>query len=179
MTTLKVTTWNIKHLRKAIDGASPREVSRRQAIVREINDIDPDVLCLIEAPGDVANLINWVNAPSPDGLAGRFDVPLVEGTDDILMTGPANVRASLQNLYAMQGTDLTGNQWIWFLVKSDLLTPSAHNAVLQDPQVWRSLVGRSSWPVHYWGDMSERNHKHWRHPQALILNVEGHRLEFI
>ena len=179
MTTIKVTTWNIKHLRKAIDGATQKEINRRQAIVREINDMDPDVLCLIEAPGDVRSLINWVNAPAPDGLNGRYEVPLVPGTHAILANGPANVRAALQGLYAMQGTDLTGNQWIWFLVRSDLLNPAANTAALQDPQVWQSLVGRSTWPVHFWGDMTERNHRHWRHPQVLILNVEGHRLEFI
>lgn len=179
MTTLKVTTWNVKHLRKALAGATPKETNRRLAIVRQINDMDPDVLCIIEAPGDVTSLIDWVNAPGPDGLGGRYVVPLVEGTEDILNTDPADVRDALKSLYAMQGTALTGNQWVWFLVRKDLLNSPANSAVLQDPLVWQSLVGRSSWEVHYWGDMSERNHKHWRHPQVLVLDVEGHRLEFV
>lgn len=179
MTTIKVTTWNIKHLHKALAGGTPKEVNRRLAIVREINDIDADVICLIEAPGDLTDLINWVNQAAPDGLGGRYSVPVIEGTQDILNNGPNDVRGALKDLYAMQGTQLTGNQWIWFLVKNDLLNASGNTAFLQDPVVWQSLVGRSRWEVRYWGDMSERNHKHWRHPQVLVLNIDGHRMEFV
>ena len=40
-------------------------------------------------------------------------------------------------------------------------------------------MGRKSWPVHLWGEMSKQNHSHRRHPQVLVLEFEGVRTEFI
>jgi hypothetical protein len=50
---------------------------------------------------------------------------------------------------------------------------------IQDPEVWIQFVGKRTWPVHYWGDMSTRNHRHWRHPQVLVFELDNIRVEFI
>lgn len=170
---LKVTTWNIKHFSRVLEGGSPE---RRSAIVEEITRIDPDVLCIVEGPGDLTLLQRFVDAA--DGLNGRYLIPVIEGTDGILAQAPANVREALSDLYQMQGNDASGNQWIWFLVKDDIYD-NATQGYIQDPAIWDSFAGSKTWGVHYWGDMSERRHRHWRHPQVLVLELAGVRAEFI
>ena len=99
-------------------------------------------------------------------------------TNALLTPVPPNPRDALSELYQMQGTDLTGNQWIWFLVK-DQVFQNASQSFLQNPLIWNQFVGHTTWPVNFWGDMSTRNHRHWRHPQVLVLEFEGIRTEFI
>lgn len=176
MADIKITTWNIEHFRKVLTDNSPVMLRRKDAIAQEIRQIDPDILCIIEGPGDLTLLQSFVN--DPQGLNGSYRIPVIEGTDDLLAPGPANPRDALSDLYKMKGTDNTGNQWIWYLVK-DSIFQNATQIYLQNPTVWTSFVGRSRWPVNLWGDMSTRNHRHWRHPQVLVLELEGVRAEFI
>jgi hypothetical protein len=175
MPTLKLTTWNVEHLERLISQVDDSPSPRLRAVVEEIGDIDPDVLCLVEAPGSLPDLRAWV--ASDQGLGGRYRVPVIPGTDELLAQDPPNPRAALKDLYAMQGTDNTGNQWIWFLVREGLFQDA--NATLLDPRVWRDLTGQTTWPVHHWGTVKAKSHRHWRHPQTLLLSIDGFDLEII
>ncbi|MCH7993928.1 MAG: right-handed parallel beta-helix repeat-containing protein, partial [Planctomycetes bacterium] len=95
------------------------------------------------------------------------------GTDAILDSNPANPRGALKNLYAMRGV----SQWIWFLVRDEL--HQAADATLLDPRVWRDLTGQAKWAVHLWGEIAPEPHRHWRHPQTLLLSMDGFEMELI
>lgn len=176
MTDLKITTWNIKHFSRALSDPSALMQRRRSAIADEVLQIDADILCIIEGPGDLTLLQAFVD--DPNGLNGKYKIPVIPGTDDLLSLDPQNPRKALSKLYNMQGTDRTGNQWVWFLVK-DQVFQNATQRSLQDPEVWNQFVGRTTWEVNLWGDMSTRTHRHWRQPQVLVLELEGVRAEFI
>jgi hypothetical protein len=176
MTDLKITTWNIEHFARILADDSSEMQRRRSAIADEIRQIDPDILCVVEGPGDLTLLQEFVD--DPNGLDNRYRIPLIPGTTDLLAPDPANPRAVLADLYKMQGNDTTGNQWIWFLVK-DQVFDNATQRLLQNPIVWQEFVGHATWRVNLWGDMSTRTHRHWRHPQVLVLELEGARAEFI
>ncbi len=177
MTTLKLTTWNIAHLARLVPQPPAASAPRLRAIVAEITAIDPDILCIVEGPGRLPDLLAWVEAQAPDGLDGRYRVATIPGTEAILARNPPNPRQALQQLYAMQGTDLTGNQWIWFLVRDGLFQDG--RAQLPDPRIWRDLTRQPNWPMHRWGELTTRPHRHWRHPQTLLLTLGGIELEFI
>ena len=68
-----------------------------------------------------------------------------------------------------------GRQKIWFLVKSKL----SEHFTLQEPDIWQNLVKKASWKVNYWGSFESEIHSHYRHPQVLIMNYKGQKVEFI
>jgi hypothetical protein len=43
---------------------------------------------------------------------------------------------------------------------------------------WKDFAG-ASWPVHYWGRFESETHRHYRHPQVLVLDWHGTRVELI
>ena len=149
METIKITSWNIAHLdRLTQDQLSTTEVKRRDAIVREIRELSPDILCLVEGPkGEAA-----IDRVSNDLLDGEWVAAKV-----------------VDGMYATQGT-----QWIWFLVRHTL----AGRAALLPTEIWDSFTCRF-WQCHFWGEFEERNHSHYRHPQVLVLDWDGFRVEFI
>jgi len=50
---MKLTTWNIEHLARPLDDMNNADnKARLMRISLQITEIDPDVLCLIEAPGN-------------------------------------------------------------------------------------------------------------------------------
>ena len=175
MSTIKLTTWNIEHLGRLLPEPSHNEETRLQAIVDQITELDPDILCVIEGPGNLPDLLTWVKAPQ--GLGGRYHVATIPGTDEILQQDPANPRKALQKLYAMQGNDSTGNQWIWFLVRDGLFQES--KAHLLNPKIWQGLTRQAKWPIHDWGNLSHKTHSHWRHPQTLVMEFANVEMEFI
>lgn len=69
---------------------------------------------------------------------------------------------------------IQGRQWIWFLVKIEL----KDKASLLPTRVYDEF-SNATWDVHYWGDFETFKHKHYRHPQVLILNWMETRLELI
>lgn len=176
MTNLKITTWNIEHFSKVLRDNSNAAQRRKAAIAWEITQIAPDILCINESPGDLTLLQTFVD--DANGLNGNYRIPVIDGTETILNQTPANPRKALADLYQMKGTDITGNQWIWFLVKDEVFD-DADQVFIQNPRIWNQFVGRKTWSVNYWGDMSTRTHEHWRHPQVLVLEFEGIRVEFI
>lgn len=175
MATIKLTTWNIEHFSRLLPTPPPENSLKLEGIVEEISDIDPDILCVVEGPGNLPDLMAWVQ--SPDGLDGKYHVATISGTQQILQQNPANPRKALQKLYAMQGTDITGNQWIWFLVRDGLFQDA--DARVLNPQIWRDLTKQSKWNYHNWGSLESKKHSHWRHPQTLILKLGSVEVEVI
>lgn len=178
---MKLTTWNIEHLSRPLSNLLLEDNAERlQNISKEILDINPDVLCINEAPGNLVQMREWINLPIADGgLNGIYTIPTIEGTDQILNDSPADVRDALKKLYGMSGTRITGNQWIWFLVKKTVLN-SGIEAFVQNPQVWQGMTEVKKWSVHYWGKNETKQAYHWRHPQTLVLKLQdGMTIEII
>lgn len=171
---MKLTTWNIEHFSRPLSNMSSNiNKERLKNISNEILNINPDVLCVTEAPGDLTKLREWIDLPIKDGgLNGIYTIPTIDGTDDILNENPLDVRNALKKLYAMQGTKKTGNQWIWFLVKKNLIN-SGIKASIQNPSVWQGMTGVKKWFVRYWGKNEVKRANHWRHPQTLVLTLQS------
>lgn len=150
METLKLTTWNIKHLDRLIqDDLTESQIIRKSHIAEEIHNISPDILCLLEGPkgeGDIDKVAK--NVLGDEYIA----VKAVDGE------------------YMQKGL-----QWIWFLVHRRW----EKFASLLPPATWIAFTEGKSWDVNYWGNFESTPHQHYRHPQVLILELNGHRLEFI
>lgn len=67
-----------------------------------------------------------------------------------------------------------GTQWIWFLVRKEY----QEKVSLLPVNTWDAFAG-SSWDYYRWGEFEKKTHKHYRHPQVLILDWNGLRIEFI
>lgn len=150
MGTLKVTSWNIEHLDRLMgDDLDRNKEKRLENIVREINDISPDILCVIEGPRGEEAIRKFADT----SLGGRYAA--VTGSD---------------------GTyDIKGDQWIWFLVRDAL----KDRVSLLPTETWNDFSGGRTWKVNYWGDYTVSNHSHYRQPQVLVLDWDGQRVEFI
>jgi len=175
MAKLKITSWNVEHFGRLLPNPADADRVRLDAIREEIEAIDPDILCLIESPGSLPDLQAWVE--SAHGLAGRYRIATIPGTQDVLGQNPGNPRAALQKLYCMQGTETTGNQWIWFLVRDGLFQESG--AKVLNPSIWQNLTAQKRWPVHLWGQTGSKMHSHWRHPQTLLVKFGNVEIEVI
>ncbi len=68
-----------------------------------------------------------------------------------------------------------GAQWIWFLVKRNLIDKCS----LLPVETWSAYTGQKKWDVNYWSNFETEKHNHFRHPQVLVLNINGQRVEFI
>jgi hypothetical protein len=180
---MKITSWNIEHFSKVL-GTPPAEPVRLDAIVKEIREIDPDVLCILECTPDLTQLREFCSGP----LGGDYVVPVIAGTDEALASAPADPRRALAKLYGMQGNNTTGAQWIWFIVKAKW----AEGAHLLDPRVFDGFARGEfidaddreredgKWAVYEWGQTIRGEHGHWRHPQTLVLpDIDGRRIEII
>jgi len=74
--TVKITSWNVAHLDRLIkDELSEFERRRRDAGVREVRELSPDVLCILEGPkgeegiDQVSNVLlggEWVAVKAAD-----------------------------------------------------------------------------------------------------------------
>ena len=148
---LKITSWNVEHSKNLIGtNISTINLDRRERVANTIKEINPDILCMLEAPSGEDDIQAFCN----DVLNNEW-IPILLDNDD----------------YQIKGT-----QWIWFLVRGSL----ANKCRLQAPSIWQSFVGHKSWPVHYWGQEKERSHSHYRHPQVLIFKASnGQELEII
>jgi hypothetical protein len=115
----------------------------------EIERINPDILCVLEGPNGESK----IDTVTADIFNGRY----------------RPVKA-LDGEYRQRGT-----QWIWFLVKQDLLEKCS----LLPASIWSEFTEGSNWDVNYWGNFTPEKHEHYRHPQVLIFELEGIRIEFI
>lgn len=146
---VKITSWNIEYLDHLLkDDLSEFQRRRRDAVVREIRELSPDILCILEGPkGEDA-----IDRVSNELLGGEWVAVKAE-----------------DNRYKIQG-----NQWIWFLIRERY----SDSASLLPVDTWDALAA-GSWKVHLWGEFEERSHYHYRHPQVLVLDWNGFRVEFI
>ena len=91
MGTIKITSWNVAHLdRLTKDNLDEDDLKRRNAVVHEIQELSPDVLCLLEGP------------------KGEEGIDLISNT---LLGGEWIAVKAPDGEYATQG-----DQWIWLLV---------------------------------------------------------------
>lgn len=150
MSSIKITSWNVEHLDELLNAnLSINDQKRKNGIIQEMQAIDADIFCILEGPKGAAAI---------DQLTSDFF-----GNDYIAIKSP-------DGKY-----DTLGTQWIWFIVKKEL----ANKCTLLETHTYDTFAGGRVWPVHYWGSFTKENHQHYRHPQVLILDVFGQRVEFI
>ena len=187
MHAFRLTTWNVEWLVNAWDvatGAKPRASglanqaaaqAKLNGIRDEVEEIDPDILLLIEALPDPADMRAFVAQVLPGYR---------------LVCHPGDDRKAYATL---------GRQWLWFLVKPALIAD--RNAHLLDLATWQTYTGdiyrrsasrRQHRPGSWWvsvptvdketrlfGVHALQRHSHYRHPQVLVLDWDGQRVEFI
>jgi len=149
MRLLKITSWNVAHLdRLTKPDLSDLAKQRRDAVVQELRELNPDVLCLLEGP--------------------KGEEGITQVTEELLSGDWQPVKAA-DGQYGQRGT-----QWIWFLVRREL----AGIASLLPVDTWDAFAGEA-WPCHFWGRFEAQLHRHYRHPQTLVLNWNGLRVEMV
>ncbi len=95
MGNLKITSWNIENLDRLMgDNLDQNKEKRLEAIDQEIEEMSPDILCIIEGPKGEAVIDKFVN----EAFSGKYSVV-----------------KDIDNTY-----DTKGTQWIWFLLKDNL-----------------------------------------------------------
>jgi endonuclease/exonuclease/phosphatase family metal-dependent hydrolase len=159
---LKVTTWNIEHSSELITNTPSSDIQQRITRVRDtIVEIDPDILCIVEGPKGEQKIVDFCN-----NVLNNQWVP-------VLLKGVGDQIADKDRDY---GHDMRGTQWMWFVVKPNVL-PKCR---IQEAIVWHSFVGSEDWMVNYWGKIKPESHDHYRHPQVLIYSVDSsNEVEFI
>ena len=146
---MKIVSWNVEHLDRLVQASLSPILQRRRQAV--IDEIN-------ELDADILCLL--------EGPKGEQAID--EIATNLLNGDYVAVKAS-DGEYATQG-----NQWIWFLVKAQ----HAARSSLLPVGAWDEFAG-ASWKVNLWGEFEERSHKHFRHPQVLVLDWNGQRIEFI
>ena len=149
---IKITSWNIEKLDGLLQPSSNATKQRHKQ-------------------SRLAAIACQIREMSPDILCvveGPTDSRIDKFTQDVLEEKYVAIKA-LDNEYGIRGA-----QWVWFLVKPEL-EPYCE---LLPTQVWDTFTSEK-WQVHYWGDHSVTTHKHYRHPQVLVLNWQGQRVELI
>jgi hypothetical protein len=149
MGNVKVTSWNVEHLDR---------LARDDLSDTEKKRRDAVVRQIHELSADILCLL--------EGPRGEEGIDRV--CDDLLEGEWVAVKAR-DGRYKIQGT-----QWIWFLVRKE----HAGRASLLPVETWDAFAG-PSWKLHLWGEFEERDHYHYRHPQVLVLDWEGFRVEFV
>jgi hypothetical protein len=157
---LKTTTWNIEHARKlVVDNPSAQVLDRRRRVQETIDEMDPDILCVVEGPRGEKAITDFCH----DVLNDKWLPVLLKGQHDALGARDADYL-------------IAGNQWVWFLVKPEM----AGQCRLQSPATWLAFTGARTWKVNYWGKIKPSRHDHYRHPQVLIVYIgNGEELELI
>jgi len=149
MEKIKVTSWNIEHFSRIFDTPQTNAKAKRRIAIAQE---------IREINPDILCLIE-----GPKNAAR-----LKSFTENDLGSDYVLVEADDGN-YATRG-----DQFIWFLVRNYLRNQTS----LLPVDVWKSFT-RETWPVHYWGVYADEEHSHYRHPQTLILDWYGLRVEFI
>lgn len=157
---LKITTWNIEHTSRLLTASpSPTVLSRRLRVQQTIQHINPDILCIQEGPRGEQAITDFCS------------IVLENAWVPVLLQHEGDALGQRDPEY-----QLKGNQWIWFLVRAELVD----RCRLQPPAVWQAFTGNRQWRINYWGKERAKKHSHYRHPQVLIYSVaEGQELEII
>ena len=150
MKTLKLACWNVEWMDDLWPDlkASKYHIERRTHVADEINEIGADVICIEEGTSNPADMRDFVNQFLPDYL---------------LIARPDG-----------EGWGIEGRQWIYFIVKPDVVD----NARLMPIDEWYQKAPKK-WPVHYWGNVKEYKHDHYRLPQVLRFDWEGQEIEIV
>jgi endonuclease/exonuclease/phosphatase family metal-dependent hydrolase len=149
---IKITSWNIEKLDGVLRPTSSASTQQRRA-------------------KRLAAIAQQIHEMAPDVLCvveGPTPAYIDTFTQDVLGGEYVAIKAA-DGEYGIRGT-----QWIWFLVKPDL----APSCELLPVQVWDTFTA-PSWQVHYWGKFESEQHEHYRHPQVLVLDWQGQRVELI
>jgi len=150
MRKLKVTCWNIKHMKRLIQpNLSDNNLKRRDGVRDQLLQMNPDILCIIEGPNSEIDIDTF--------------------TRNVLNDTYSAVKSE-NGEYGIKGT-----QWMWFLVKNELL----NNCSLLPIDTWYEFTSGKNWEVNYWGHFEKETHSHYRLPQVLIMDIDGQRVEFI
>jgi hypothetical protein len=147
--TMKIASWNVAHLDRLIQPNLSMALQRRKQGVIE------------EIQALDADVLCILEGPKGETAIDQIATNLLGGSY-------VAVKAS-DGEYATLGT-----QWIWFLVKAAL----APNCSLLPTSTWDEFTG-ANWKVNLWGEFEEKTHKHYRHPQVLVCDWNGQRIEFI
>ncbi|MBN1649272.1 MAG: endonuclease/exonuclease/phosphatase family protein [Spirochaetales bacterium] len=146
---IKLTSWNVEWLDKLYAGNLGTNKRKRLDAITE-------EITRIDA--DILCII--------EGVKGEARV--VKFCRDILADRYSPVTSS-DGDYREQG-----QQWIWFLVKKGL----RQKASLLPNKIYDEFAGKN-WDVHYWGKFETQKHSHYRHPQVMLLEWNGAKMEFI
>jgi hypothetical protein len=149
MGTIKIATWNIEHLDHLIKDGISNTLIKRRDAIIQ------------EIRELSADILCVVEGPKGEDAIYAISTELLGGDWKAVLAPDHN--------YATKGA-----QWIWFLVKKELY----NQASLLPLSTWDTYAGKS-WKVHYWGVFEEENHAHYRHPQVLVINWNGFRVEII
>ena len=155
----KVTSWNIEHAERLLSSTPTAAVLDRRSRIRQtLEEINPDILCMIEGPqGEAGADAFSKRVLNSQWVPVRLDSTAALGLND--------------KRYQQLGT-----QWIWFFVKPVF----APHCRVQDPVVWQSLTGGKTWRVNLWGQLGTSAGSHYRHPQLMIYKLpDGTELELI
>jgi hypothetical protein len=157
---IKLTTWNIENSDRLVSGnPTAAMLNRRRRIADTIEEIDPDLLCVVEGPRGERDIDAFCTQ-----VLNRHWVP-------IMLKQPGDDLGDRDDEY-----DTNGNLWIWFLARAGLESACR----LQSPVVWQDFIGAKSWVVNFWGEETSTRHSHYRHPQVMIFDMgEGRSMELI
>jgi len=174
MKTIKLTAWNIEHLGRPLNDLNNRQNQERLKLIsKQISWMNPDILCVCEAPADPRIIQQWLDSPAENGgLDGTYKVAMI---DDTLKNLNESDRSALQTIGKLYET--RGNQWIWFILKNSIYQDNFVR--IQKPSIWQNFTGLKNWTVHYWGNFTAEQHRHFRHPQTVILNFDGYEIEVV
>ena len=153
MTALKITSWNIEHMSRLFETGGSAAAEARRARRRAA----------------VADQVRELDADVLCVLEGPASAASMHAFCDQDLGGDWSVIEAADGNYGTRGS-----QWIWFLVRR----PLADAASLLPIDTYKEFAG-ASWTVHYWGRFEEVSHRHYRHPQTLVLDWLGERIEFI
>ena len=146
---MKIVSWNVAHLDRLVQSNLSASNTRRRDAVVE------------EIRALEADILCVLEGPKGEAAIDQVSTNLLGGEYVAVKAADGN--------YATEGT-----QWIWFLVRNAY----ASNCSLLPVATWDQFCGQS-WKVNLWGEFQERTHKHFRHPQVLVLDWNGQRIEFI
>lgn len=150
---LKITCWNIAHMSRLFETGGDASAQAKRDRRREAIATE-----IAEIDADILCLL--------EGPASAQHMRDFCATD---LNGAWSLVEAADGDYSTLGA-----QWIWFIVKTSLANASS----LLPVTTYKEFAG-ASWKVHYWGDFDESTHKHYRHPQTLVVEWMGERIEFI
>ena len=146
---IKITSWNVEHLERLLK-ENPNTAERARRDA-------------------VAAEIELINPDILCLIEGPREEASIDSFANDLLGGRWKPVKAADGDYGIKGS-----QWIWFLVRDSL----EGMASLLPVDTWDAFTS-TSWDVHFWGEFDQVRHRHYRHPQVLVLDWHGFRVEFI